>query len=419
MSDKIVLAYSGGLDTSVAIRWIKEKYGYDVVTLTLDVGQADDLTEVAKKSQFVGAVKHYTLDGKQEFVESYVFPAIKANTLYEWKYPLSTALARPLIAKKLVEIAQKEGAVAVAHGCTGKGNDQVRFEVTIKAHDPKLKIVAPVREWKLSREEEIKYAEKHGIAIPVDLENPYSVDQNIWGRSVECGVLEDPLNEPPPDVYEWTNAPENAPETPQYLTVGFEKGVPVSVDGESMEPVEMIKKLNFIGGKHGVGRIDHIEDRLVGIKSREVYECPAATLLIEAHKELEKLVLTRHEVWFKQKIDAEWSNLVYTGLWDDPLKEDLDAFVGQSQERVTGDVRLKTYKGSVQVVGRSSPMSLYDNALATYSASTTFDQTWSNGFIEIWAMPTVVANARKRQLDVEPSLKNIATKPAPQPAKPR
>jgi len=419
MSDKIVLAYSGGLDTSVAIRWIKEKYGYDVVTLTLDVGQADDLTEVAKKSQFVGAVKHYTLDGKQEFVESYVFPAIKANALYEWKYPLSTALARPLIAKKLVEIAQKEGAVAVAHGCTGKGNDQVRFEVTIKAHDPKLKIVAPVREWKLSREEEIKYAEKHGIAIPVDLENPYSVDQNIWGRSVECGVLEDPLNEPPPDVYEWTNAPENAPETPQYLTVGFEKGVPVSVDGESMEPVEMIKKLNFIGGKHGVGRIDHIEDRLVGIKSREVYECPAATLLIEAHKELEKLVLTRHEVWFKQKIDAEWSNLVYTGLWDDPLKEDLDAFVGQSQERVTGDVRLKTYKGSVQVVGRSSPMSLYDNALATYSASTTFDQTWSNGFIEIWAMPTVVANARKRQLDVEPSLKNIATKPAPQPAKPR
>ena len=419
MSDKIVLAFSGGLDTSVAIRWIKEKYGYDVVTLTLDVGQADDLTEVAKKSQFVGAVKHYTLDGKQEFVESYVFPAIKANALYEWKYPLSTALARPLIAKKLVEIAQKEGAVAVAHGCTGKGNDQVRFEVTIKAHDPKLKIVAPVREWKLSREEEIKYAEKHGIAIPVDLENPYSVDQNIWGRSVECGVLEDPLNEPPPDVYEWTNAPENAPETPQYLTVGFEKGVPVSVDGESMEPVEMIKKLNFIGGKHGVGRIDHIEDRLVGIKSREVYECPAATLLIEAHKELEKLVLTRHEVWFKQKIDAEWSNLVYTGLWDDPLKEDLDAFVGQSQERVTGDVRLKTYKGSVQVVGRSSPMSLYDNALATYSASTTFDQTWSNGFIEIWAMPTVVANARKRQLDVEPSLKNIATKPAPQPAKPR
>ena len=419
MSDKIVLAYSGGLDTSVAIRWIKEKYGYDVVTLTLDVGQADDLTEVAKKSQFVGAVKHYTLDGKQEFVESYVFPAIKANALYEWKYPLSTALARPLIAKKLVEIAQKEGAVAVAHGCTGKGNDQVRFEVTIKAHDPKLKIVAPVREWKLSREEEIKYAEKHGIPIPADLENPYSVDQNIWGRSIECGVLEDPLNEPPPDVYEWTNAPENAPETPQYLTVGFEKGVPVSVDGESMEPVEMIKKLNFIGGKHGVGRIDHIEDRLVGIKSREVYECPAATLLIEAHKELEKLVLTRHEVWFKQKIDAEWSNLVYTGLWDDPLKEDLDAFVGQSQERVTGDVRLKTYKGSVQVVGRSSPMSLYDNALATYSASTTFDQTWSNGFIEIWAMPTVVANARKRQLDVEPSLKNIATKPAPQPAKPR
>ena len=397
MSDKIVLAYSGGLDTSVAIRWIKDKYGYEVVTLTVDVGQADNLPEVEKKSTLVGAIKHYTLDAKREFVEDYVFPAIKANALYERKYPVSTALARPLIARKLVEVAQKEEAVAVAHGCTGKGNDQVRFEVSIKAYDPKLKIVAPAREWNLSREEEIHYAEKYGIPIPNDLENPYSVDQNLWGRSIECGVLENPSIEPPAAIYEWTNAPEQAPDKPEYINIEFEEGVPVAINHERLSPVEIVKKLNYIAGKHGVGRIDHIEDRLVGIKSREIYECPAATLLIEAHKELEKMVLTRHEVWFKQHIDDEWSNLVYTGLWNDPLKEDLDKFIEKTQEHVSGDVRLKIYKGSVQVVGRSSPMSLYDTALATYDGSSTFDQSWSNGFIEIWAMPTVVANARSRQ----------------------
>ncbi len=397
MSDKLALAYSGGLDTSVMIRWIKEKYDFDVVTLTVDVGQADDLAEVERKSKMIGAVKHFTLDAKREFVEDYVFPAIKANALYESKYPVSTALARPLIAKKLVEIAHKEKAVAVAHGCTGKGNDQVRFEVTIKAIDPKLKIVAPVREWNLSREEEIKYAEKNDIPIPADLENPYSVDQNIWGRSIECGILEDPSSEPPPEVFEWTNAPENAPSNAEHVNIEFDKGIPVAVNGESLGSVEIVKKLNYICGKHGVGRIDHIEDRLVGIKSREVYECPAATILIEAHRELEKLVLTRHEFWFKQLVDSEWTKLVYTGLWNDPLREDLDGFVEKTQEQVTGEVKLKVYKGSVQVVGRSSPMSLYDTALATYNASTTFDQSWANGFIEIWAMPTVVANARKRQ----------------------
>jgi len=397
MSDKVVLAYSGGLDTSVAIRWIKEKYGFDVVTVTVDVGQADDIGEVEHKSKLVGAVKHYTIDAKREFVEDYVFPAIQANALYEWKYPVSTALARPLIAKKLVEVAHKERAVAVAHGCTGKGNDQVRFEVTIKALDPKLRIIAPAREWKLSRDQEIHYAEKHGIPIPVDLKNPYSVDQNIWGRSVECGILEKPGNEPPPDVYEWTNDPQDAPDTPEYVTIEFEEGIPVAVNGKRMPPTEIITRLNYIGGKHSVGRIDHIEDRLVGIKSREVYECPAATLLIEAHGELEKLVLTRHEVWFKQQIDMEWTKLVYTGLWNDPLKEDLDAFIQKTQEHVSGEIRMKAYKGSARVVGRSSPMSLYDTALATYDASSTFDQTWSNGFIEIWAMPTVVANARKRE----------------------
>lgn len=397
MSDKIVLAYSGGLDTSVAIRWIKEKFGFDVVTLTVDVGQADDLPEIERKSPLVGAIKHYTVEAKQEFVENYVIPAIKANAMYEGKYPVSTALARPLIAQKLVEIAHRENAIAVAHGCTGKGNDQVRFEVSIKALEPKLKIIAPAREWKLSREEEIHYAEKYGIPVPNDLEKPYSTDQNLWGRSIECGVLENPYTEPPANVYEWTNAPEQAPDTPEYVTIRFEEGVPVAVNDERLGPVEIVKKLNYIGGKHGVGRIDHIEDRLVGIKSREIYECPAATLLIEAHKELEKLVLTRHEVWFKQHIDMEWANLAYTGLWNDPLKEDLDEFIDKTQERVSGEVRLKIYKGSAEVVGRNSPMSLYDMELATYGLSSTFDQSWSTGFIEIWAMPTVIANVRSRQ----------------------
>lgn len=414
-----MLAYSGGLDTSVIIRWLKQKYGYEVVTLTVDVGQADDLAEVEKKSKLVGAIKHYTLDSKGEFIEKYVYPAVQANALYESKYPVSTALARPLIAQKLVEVAHKEGAAAVAHGCTGKGNDQVRFEVTIKALDPSLKIVAPIREWKPSREEEIRYAEGNGIPVPVDLDNPYSIDQNIWGRSIECGVLEDPSNEPPPEIYEWTNSPEKAPDNPEYVTVEFEKGVPVSIDGKHLDPVELVTRLNYIAGKHGVGRIDHIEDRLVGIKSREVYECPAATLLIEAHRELEKLVMTRHEVWFKQLIDAEWAKLVYIGLWDDPLREDLDGFIERTQERVAGSVRLKLFKGSIQVVGRTSPMSLYDTALATYDASSTFDQTWSNGFIEIWAMPTVVANALKRREQAKKLQDNILSKATSVPPKSR
>src|SRR6266581_4924822 len=398
MNDKIVLAYSGGLDTSVMIRWLREKYDLRVVTMTIDLGQQENLTEIAKKSKLVGAINHYTVDARREFVEDYVFPAIKANALYENKYPVSTALARPLIAKKLVEIAHEENAVGVAHGCTGKGNDQVRFEVAIKAFDSNLKVIAPVREWNLSRDEEIRYAERNSIPVPTDLANPYSVDQNLWGRSVECGTLEDPSAEPPAEAYEWTASPENAPAEPEYLTIEFDSGIPVAINGKRPTPVEVIKQLNLIGGKHGIGRIDHLEDRLVGIKSREVYECPAATLIIEAHRELEKAVLTRHEVWFKQQVDTQWTNLVYTGLWNDPLKEDLDGFIERSQERVTGRVQLKLYKGSFQIVGRTSPMSLYDPNLATYTATSTFDQSWSNGFIQIWAMPTVVANARKRQM---------------------
>ena len=395
MKERVVLAYSGGLDTSVAIRWIQDKYSADVVTVTVDVGQQEDLAKIEHNSKAVGAVRHYSIDAKEEFVEDYIYPAIKANALYGGKYPLSTALARPLIVNKLVEIARKEKATAVAHGSTGKGNDQVRFDVSTKALAPELKIIAPIREWNLSRDEEIKYAEKNKIPIPVSLSRPYSIDQNLWGRSIEAGVLEDPAKPPPEDIYEWTVSPEKAPTEPEYVSVGFEKGVPVTVNGEKMAPLEIVERLNAKAGSHGVGRIDHMEDRLIGIKSRECYECPAATDLLDAHKELEKTVLTRHELQFKQQVEAQWSFLVYAGLWMEPLREDLDRFIDKTQERVTGEVKLKLYKGSVSVVSRSSPFSLYDANLATYNIETTFDQKWSEGFIEIWALPTKAANALK------------------------
>ncbi|MEM3641220.1 MAG: argininosuccinate synthase [Candidatus Bathyarchaeia archaeon] len=396
MGETVVLAYSGGLDTSVLVKWIQQKYNADVVTATFDVGQQGNLEEVEKKAKSLGVKKHYSIDVKEEFVVNYVFPAIKANALYEGKYPVSTALSRPLMASKMVEIAKKEGAAAVAHGCTGKGNDQVRFDVTIKSLDPKLKIIAPVREWGLTRDEEIKFAKANGIQIP-HLADPYSIDQNLWGRSVECGSLEDPYQEPLEEVFEWTAPPEKAPDKPEYVTIKFEGGVPQAINDEKMNPVNLIEKLNQIGGKHGVGRIDHMEDRLVGIKSREVYECPAATILLEAHKDLEKMVLTRHEVLFKQQIDAHWAFLVYTGLWMDPLREDLDAFIDKTQERVSGEVRVKLYKGSIQVVGRSSSMSLYDLNLATYDIHTTFNQSYSEGFIELWGLPTKVFNILKKK----------------------
>jgi len=393
---KIVLAYSGGLDTSVLIKWLQEKYDADVITVTLDVGQKEDLKAIEEKALKLGVLKHYSIDAREEFARNYVFPAIKANALYEGKYPVSTALSRPLIASKLVEVAEKEGADAVAHGCTGKGNDQVRIEVSVKALNPNLKVIAPVREWNMTRDAEIEFAKKHGIPIPVDLDKPYSIDQNLWGRSIECGVLEYPEKEPPEDAFEWTLPPEKAPDKPEYLSIKFECGVPVALNGRSMGPVELIESLNEIAGRHGVGRIDHMEDRLVGIKSREVYECPAATVLIEAHKDLEKMVLTRHEILFKQHIDAEWAFLVYAGLWMEPLREDLEAFINKTQERVTGEVRVKLYKGGLWVVGRSSPYSLYDIHLATYNIDTTFNQASSAGFIELWGLPTRVAKAIKR-----------------------
>ncbi|MEM2168708.1 MAG: argininosuccinate synthase [Candidatus Bathyarchaeia archaeon] len=396
MKGKIVLAYSGGLDTSVLIKWLQEKYDADVITVTLDVGQKEDLKIIEEKAYKLGVLKHYSIDAREEFVRNYVFPAIKANALYEGKYPVSTALSRPLIALKLVEVAEMEGADAVAHGCTGKGNDQVRIEVSVKALNPNLKVIAPIREWGMTRDAEIEYAKKHGIPVPADISKPYSIDQNLWGRSIECGILEYPDKEPPEDAFEWTVPPEKAPNEPEYITIGFEEGVPRSLNGVPMNPANLIESLNNIAGRHGIGRIDHMEDRLVGIKSREVYECPAATVIIESHRDLEKLVLTRHEVLFKQHVDAEWAYLVYAGLWMDPLKEDLDAFINKTQEMVAGEVRVKLYKGCAQVVGRSSQYSLYDMSLATYNIESTFDQSAAGGFIELWGLSTRVARALKR-----------------------
>ncbi|MCP8317024.1 MAG: argininosuccinate synthase [archaeon] len=392
MTDKIVLAYSGGLDTSVCIKWLQEKFMTDVITVTVDVGQREDLEEIGKRAEEIGATRHYLIDAKKEFVRDYVFPSIKANALYESKYPLCSALSRPLIASKLVEVAEKEGAFAVAHGCTGKGNDQVRFEVTIKSLNPKLKVMAPVREWNFSRDQEINYAKEHGIKIEPK-KSVFSIDQNLWGRSIESGPIEDPEVEPPLEAFEWVKPLNEAPKEASYVSIGFEKGVPVTIYGEKKKSIEIISYLNQLAGKHGVGIIDHIEDRLVGIKSREVYECPAALCFIEAHKDLEKLVLTRHELFFKELVDSQWAWLVYSGLWLDPLRKDLDAFIDLTQERVDGEVKIKLYKGNYRVVGRSSPFSLYDMNLATYGISSSFDQSLAKGFIELWGLPTRVAHS--------------------------
>jgi argininosuccinate synthase len=391
-----VLAYSGGLDTSVMIKWLQEKYNADVITVTVNVGQPENLAEAEEKANNLGVVKHYSIDAKDEFAKDYVFSAIKANALYEGKYPISTTLSRPLIVKKMVEIAEKHGATALAHGCTGKGNDQVRFDIAIGALAPDLKIIAPVREWSMTRAEEIEYAKANGIPVSTAAKK-YSIDQSIWGRSIECGILEDASQEPPEDAYEWTTSPEKAPNTPEYVTITFEAGAPVALNGEALAPLALIEALNEKAGKHGVGRIDHIEDRMVGIKSREIYECPAATVLIEAHRDLEKMVLTRHEVLFKQQIDAQWTFLAYAGLWLDPLKEDLDAFIAKSQENVTGEVRVKLYKGTAQIVGRSSPMSLYDQNLVNYNIKTGFNQAYSKGFIELWGLQTRMSNVLKQK----------------------
>ena len=393
LSDKVVLAYSGGLDTSVSIKWIKEKYGLDVVTCTVDIGQQEDLRGIGDRAKKVGAVNHYQIDAKDEFAREYVSRSIKANSLYEGLYPLSTALARPLLAEKLVQVAEKENAVAVAHGCTGKGNDQVRFDVTVKAMNPRLRVIAPVREWNMNRVDEIKYAQKNNIPVKPS-KSIYSTDQNLWGRSIESGPLEDPFTEPPEDAFEWVVPAKNAPDAPEYLEIGFENGIPVSVDGKKTSLVDLIHYVNQKAGLNGFGVIDHIEDRLVGIKSREVYEVPAALTLIAAHKDLEKLVLTRHELTFKTKVEEEWTWLVYAGLWQEPLRTALDSFVDATQQRVNGTVRVKYYKGSMRVVGRKSEDSLYQHRLSTYDPTSTFDQKAAVGFIDLWGLPSIVANEK-------------------------
>lgn len=385
--DKVVLAYSGGLDTSVAIPWLREHKGLDVVAVTVDVGQPVDLETVRKKAEASGAVGAYVADARGEFADDYLLPALKANALYEGVYPLSTSLARPLIARHLVEVARREGAKFVAHGCTGKGNDQVRFDLSTTSLAPELAVIAPAREWKMTREEEVAYARQHGIAVEATKASPYSTDENLWGRSVECGILEDPAVEPPEEVYGWTRSPAQSPDAPAYLTIGFERGRPVSLDGVSLPFQELIVRLNRTAGAHGVGRIDHLESRVVGIKSREVYECPAALVLIRAHQAIEAMVLPRDLLDVKNGIERRYGQLVYDGLWFGPLRPALDAFVNVTQERVTGDVTVKLFKGSAQVAGRRSPFSLYQHRLATYSSGDQFRQEMAEGFIYVWGLP--------------------------------
>ncbi|MCP3028875.1 argininosuccinate synthase [Halobacillus sp. A5] len=387
---KVVLAYSGGLDTSISVKWIQEKYGYDVIALGLDVGEGKDLETIRQKALDVGAIKAIMVDAKEMLAKDYLMPALKANALYEGKYPLSSALSRPLISKLLVDVAEQEGAVAVAHGCTGKGNDQVRFEVSIQALNPELEVIAPVREWGMNRDEQIQYAEDKGIPIPVNLENPFSIDANIWGRACEAGVLEDPWMEAPEAAYAWTNPIEKTPDTPDTVQIEFDQGIPVALDGQPMDLVPLIEKLNELGGMHGVGRIDHTENRLVGIKSREVYENPAAMILINAHKELEFITLTREVSQYKVNVEQQMSKMIYDGLWYSPLQPALQAFVEETQQVVTGTVKVKLFKGHYNVVGKKSPVSLYNEELSTYSKGDAFDHNAAVGFIKLWGLPTKV-----------------------------
>jgi len=387
VSDKVVLAYSGGLDTSVAIRWLKENYDLDVIALTIDVGNERDFSAIQQKALKVGAVKALVKDAKELFVNHFIFPALQADAIYEGQYPLATALSRPLMAKLLVDTAVEEGASAVAHGCTGKGNDQVRFEVSISALAPNLKIIAPAREWGMTREETINYAQRYAIPVPITAASPYSIDENLWGRSIECGVLEDPWVESPEEVFNWTKSPGEAPDVPDYAEIGFEKGIPVAIDGQELDGVSLIQRLNELAGRYGVGRIDHLENRLVGIKSREIYEAPAAVVLLQAHQALEAMTLSKAQLRFKQKVAQEYADLIYNGLWFTALHQDLAAYVKSTQRFVTGTVRLKLFKGSCQVVGRKSSKSLYSYGLATYDKGNEFDQSASPGFIHIWGLP--------------------------------
>ena len=391
--NKIVVAYSGGLDTSVMVRWLKDNYDAEIITFTGNLGQTKELIGLEEKAVNSGASKAYVEDLTKVFLEEYAFPALKAGAMYEEAYPMACSLGRPLLAKTLVDVARKEGANMIAHGCTGKGNDQVRFEVSVGALAPDLQNLAPLRTWEFkSREEEIDYAKKHNIPVLVTKDKPYSIDENIWGTAIECGILEDPMIEPPADAYQHTVAPENAPDKAETVSIEFEKGIPVSVNKEKLDSVALVKLLNEIAGRNGVGRIDMIENRLVGIKSREVYESPAATVLHFAHKELERITLEKSVAHYKVKIAQEYSDLIYNGLWFTPLREALQAFIDKTQDRVTGLVILKLYKGTIRIVGRTSPYSLYDPALATYTIEDQFDHTASEGFIKIYGLPYKTIN---------------------------
>jgi len=394
--EKIILAYSGGLDTSVSIKWIKENYNMEVIAALIDCGQPDDLKKAKERALRSGALTSVIIDARQEFVDDFIVPSIKANLKYEKYYPLATALARPLIVKKLVELAQSEKAKAIAHGCTAKGNDQVRFDVGIRSLDPSLEIIAPLRVWKMTREQEIEYAKKNDIEIDVTKKSPYSIDENVWGRSIECGVLEDPWNEPPEDIYKWTKIGKKPGES-EYLEIGFEDGIPVSLDGKEMPVLDIIANLNARAGLYGIGRIDMIENRLVGIKSREIYEAPAAVLIIEAHRHLESMVLDRDLSHYKYLLEEKLAEMVYYGLWFTPLRKAILSFIDDSQQFMTGVIRIKLSQKNFEIVGRRSANSLYDFGLATYDKKDSFDPKHSESFIKIWGYPYEILGKKRRE----------------------
>ena len=400
---KVILAYSGGLDTSVCIRYLQTLHNLDVITVTVDCGQHDDFKEIERKARAIGAIKHVYIDAREEFARDYIVPSIKANGLYQGKYPLATALARPLIAAKAVEVAKKEGATAIAHGCTGKGNDQIRFDVTMHALSPNLKIIAPIRDLNLTRDLEISFAKEQNIPISSEAKK-YSIDINLWGRALEGGQIEEADFEPPEEAFEFINFQNDKA---GYMEIEFDQGIPLAADGKSIPLIDLIQYISDKAGGHGVGIIDHIEDRVVGIKSREVYEAPAALAIIEAHKDLEKMVLTKHELAFKQIVDNQWSWLAYSGLWQDPLRTDLDKFIDATQNRVSGKVRLKMEKGSLRVVGRESKYSLYKDNLATYATGSTFDQSLAKGFVELWGLQSVIANSVTAGVNIDRKQKEV------------
>jgi argininosuccinate synthase len=397
--ERCILAYSGGLDTSALVPYMREKFGYEIICALVDVGRMKDVESLRLRGLTAGAVESVVVDAKEEFLTDFAFPALKANALYEGKYPLHSALSRPLIAKKMVELAHRYGAKYVAHGCTAKGNDQVRIDVSVRCLDPNITVLGPAREWGMTRPQLLDYLAERGIDLPLTKKNPYSIDENLWGRAIECGELEDPWVAPPADAYQFTVDPKDAPNDPAEVVVTFEGGIPVAVDGKAMGPVELVEKLDLIGGAHGFGRVDMVENRLVGIKSRETYEVAGSLALIAAHRELEDLVLTRELAHFKTGIDQRLTELIYEGLWFSPLAKALRAFIDETQKYVSGDVRLQYYKGSCKPVGRRSAYSLYDTKLATYGSGDTFSHESAKGFIQLWGLPVEVY-ARKHQAEI-------------------